>query len=28
ANEGEWIEALRDALDRVAELRETGPGAT
>jgi hypothetical protein len=27
ANEGEWIEALREALDRVAELRDTGPGA-
>jgi hypothetical protein len=28
ANEGEWIESLRAALDRVAELRESGPGAT
>jgi hypothetical protein len=28
ANEEEWIEALRSALDRVAELRESGPGAT
>jgi hypothetical protein len=27
ANEGEWIEALRAALDRVAELRESGPGS-
>ena len=27
ANEGEWIESLRSALDRVAELRESGPGA-
>jgi hypothetical protein len=27
ANQGEWIEALRDALGRVAELRESGPGA-
>jgi hypothetical protein len=27
ANEGEWIEALRSALDQVAELRESGPGA-
>jgi hypothetical protein len=26
ANEGEWIESLRSALDRVAELRESGPG--
>ena len=25
ANEAEWIDALRTALDRVAELRETGP---
>jgi hypothetical protein len=25
ANEGEWIEALRAALDRVAELRDSGP---
>ena len=25
ANEGDWIEALRTALDRVAELRESGP---
>jgi hypothetical protein len=25
ANEGEWIEALRSALDRVAELRDAGP---
>jgi hypothetical protein len=28
ANEEEWIEALRSALDRVAELRESGPGAS
>jgi hypothetical protein len=28
ANEREWIDALRSALDRVAELRESGPGAT
>ena len=28
ANEGEWIESLRSALDRVAELRDSGPGAT
>jgi hypothetical protein len=27
ANEGEWIEALRAALDRVAELRDSGPGS-
>ena len=26
ANEGEWIDSLRSALDRVAELRESGPG--
>ncbi len=25
ANEREWIESLREALDRVAELRERGP---
>src|SRR3712207_3520076 len=25
ANEGEWIDALRAALDRVAELRDSGP---
>jgi hypothetical protein len=25
ANESQWIEALREALDRVAELRESGP---
>ncbi len=28
ANEREWLEALRSALDRVAELRETGPGSS
>jgi hypothetical protein len=27
ANEGEWIEALRSALDRVAELRKSGPSS-
>ena len=27
ANEREWIESLRSALDRVAELRDSGPGS-
>jgi len=28
ANEEEWIEALRSAIDRVVELRESGPGTS